>query len=119
MKWACVFLLAALPAGAEIVEIAWNAEGRFEREMQIAPGKFGELCGRLLEGQRVEWQFEAGAPLDFNIHHHVGKDVHYSEKRRALRQAQGRLEVRLEQDYCWMWTNPGAAGALLKVRLAR
>lgn len=109
----------ASPARAEIVEIVWGAEGRFEREMQIAPGKFGELCGRLLKGQRVEWRFEAGAPLDFNIHHHVGKDVHYSDRRSALREAAGRLDVALEQDYCWMWSNKGTAGTLLKVRLAR
>jgi hypothetical protein len=117
---ALVALSAPLsPLHAQIAEIAWDAAGRFEREMQVAPGKFGEVCGRLAKGQRVAWRFEAGAPLDFNIHHHIGQDVHYSENRRAQREAAGSLDVASEQDYCWMWSNKGAAPVVLRLSLTR
>ena len=44
---ALVLALAAMApsALADIVDIAWEADGRFERSVHVAPGKFAEICG--------------------------------------------------------------------------
>jgi len=108
-----------LSARAEIIDIAWSERGRFERLMTVAPGKFAEVCGKLAKGSAVAWRFEAGAPMNFNIHYHVGKDVHYPERRDALAGGSGQLQVQLDQDYCWMWTNKSAQPVALQLQLQR
>jgi hypothetical protein len=78
-----------------------------------------ELCGKLAAGQAVQWQYDSPAPLDFNIHYHVGKDVIYPAKLKATAAARDTLRVAVEQDYCWMWTNKGESPASLKATLQR
>lgn len=111
--------LAASAARSEVVDIAWGEQGRFERRLMVAPGKFAEVCGKLDKAASVAWHFEASGPLNFNIHYHEGKDVHYPERRDALASASGQLRVGLEQDYCWMWTNKTGKPVDLQVRLTR
>ena len=112
-------LAVASPVRADIIDIAWDASGRFERTVTVAPGKFAELCGKLPAGLKVRWDFEASAPLDFNVHYHVGKDVVFPSKMAATRKAKDVLDTRIEQDYCWMWSNKTSAAASLKVELQR
>ena len=95
-------ILCSTAARADIIDIAWNEQGRFERRVSVAPGKFAEVCGKLARADSVAWRFEASGPLNFNIHYHEGKDVRYPERRDALAGASGRLQVVLDQDYCWM-----------------
>ncbi len=108
-----------MAAHAEIVEIRWSGDGRFEHQTTVAPAKFVELCGKLPAALKVKWAFEAGAPLDFNIHYHVGKEVVYPAKLKAAAAAQDSLLTELEQDYCWMWTNQSKVAAALSVQLQR
>lgn len=123
----CLSFLAALallpaatsPARAELVEIAWSPEGRFEHRFEIGPGQFAELCGPLVQGQAVRWRFESAGPLDFNIHYHVGEDVRFPVQYKARANAGGTLAVALDQGYCWMWTNRAKQPRALRVRLAR
>jgi len=107
------------PAHAELVDIAWNASGEFQRSLNIAPGKFAELCGALKAGESVQWRFEAGDKLNFNIHFHEGKEVRYPARADQVKQSQGLLAVESAQDYCWMWTNKTAAAAGLEVHLQK
>ena len=95
----------AIDARAELVEIAWDNAGRFETAVSLAPGKFAEVCGKLAQGQSVAWSFKGDRPMNFNIHYHEGKQVVFAAKQDAAVDAQGKLDVRLSQDYCWMWTN--------------
>ncbi len=99
-------LVLALPASAhaELVDLKW-ADGTFSHKAGIAPKKFLEVCGKLKSGDAVAWQFKGGAPSDFNIHYHVGKDVSYPENRKDVTNADGTLSVPMDQDYCWMWSN--------------
>ncbi len=106
-------------ARADLVDIAWSAQGRFEHRMTVAPGKFAEVCGKLAKADSVAWRFEASGPLDFNVHYHEGKEVHYPERRKALAGASGQLRVALDQDYCWMWTNKSGQSVDLRLQLAR
>ncbi len=116
---AAALAAAAGPARAEIVDIAWGADGRFEHRFEVKAGKFAELCGKLDKGQSVRWRFESPQALHFNIHYHVGKDVVYPVQQAGTAQAEGQLAVALDQDYCWMWTNKSAQAATLLVKLAR
>ena len=95
----------AIDARAELVEIAWDNAGRFETAVSVAPGKFAEVCGKLAQGQSVAWSFKGDRPMNFNIHYHEGKQVVFAAKQDAAVDAQGKLDVSLSQDYCWMWTN--------------
>ena len=106
-------------ARAELIEIAWSAQQRFERSFDIAPGKFAEVCGPLAPGSNVSWTYEAATPLDFNIHYHLGKEVVFPEKRAATPRASGQLQVSASQDHCWMWTNKTVQSVGLRVQLAR
>jgi hypothetical protein len=65
----------AVSSYAEPIEIAWDGQGGFERQVRIAPKGFVELCGRLRPRDAVRWQFEADAATSFNIHFHEGKAV--------------------------------------------
>ena len=113
-------LTAALSqARADGVDIRWSADARFTHKTGIGPGKFVEVCGKLAAGQNVRWNFEAGAPLEFNIHYHQGKDVEYPAKLAAAARAEDTLQVKVAQDYCWMWSNKSAAPATLSVTLQR
>ncbi|MBP7159060.1 hypothetical protein [Caldimonas caldifontis] len=112
-------VLCSTAARADIIDIAWNEQGRFERRVSVAPGKFAEVCGKLARADSVAWRFDASGPLNFNIHYHEGKDVRYPERRDALAGASGRLQVALDQDYCWMWTNKSGQAVDLNVLLTR
>ncbi|HEY0858739.1 MAG TPA: hypothetical protein VGE16_16870 [Albitalea sp.] len=112
---------AALPfsAQAEMVPIAWDSAGRFVHEARVPPGKFVELCEKLPAGSSVQWSFEAGGPLNFNVHYHEGKQVQYPTRLDNAANGQGALKAAIDQDYCWMWSNKAAAEVLLKLRLER
>ena len=112
-------LWAGTLVAATLVDIRWSPEGRFVHQAPIAAGQFVEVCGKLAAGDRVRWRFTASAPLDFNIHYHVGKDVVYPVKQLQVSSAQAELPVSAPQDYCWMWTNKGSAPATWSVELAR
>lgn len=107
-------------AHAELVEIRWDASQRFEHRQSVAPGKFAEVCGSLTRGQAIAWSFKSDQPQDFNIHYHEGSSkVVYPEKRKQVAAAEGRLDVALDQGYCWMWSNKGERPAALQLSLQR
>lgn len=98
-------LLASVTARAEVTEIQWDANGRFDTQASLAPGKFAEICGKFAKGQSVVWVFKAEAPVNFNIHYHEGKKVEFPAKVDGAIAAEGKLAVSVDQDYCWMWSN--------------
>lgn len=109
-------LLAVTTVRAELVEIGWDASGSFERALDIAPGKFAELCGRLAKGQTIAWSFTSSMPLDFNIHLHEGSEVVFPARQNQTASLQGELRVPVDQDYCWMWENKtGGPGSVVVV----
>ena len=95
----------AIGARAELVAINWDNAGRFETAAGVAPGKFAEVCGPLdtrRTGQSVAWSFKANRPMNFNIHHHEGKQAVFVAKQDAAVDVQGKLDVSLSHDDCWM-----------------
>jgi hypothetical protein len=118
---AATALLAAAPALAadHIVDIAWNAQGAFRHGGNVAAGRFVELCGKLPRGAKVQWSFDAGAPVDFNIHFHRGKEVVMPAEAKQTTRGSDTLAVGVAEEYCWMWTNKTAAPLRLAVQLQR
>lgn len=112
-------MLGGATAQAAVVDITWNAEGRFEQRLDVAPGGFAELCGALDKGQAVAWRFDSSAELAFNVHYHLGNDVVYPVKNPGTSRADGRLVVDPSQTYCWMWSNKGKQPVRLQVELKR
>jgi hypothetical protein len=92
-------------AAAQVVDIAFDAEGRFAHQTTLAPKELLEICGKLPKGSRVAWSFEASAPLPFNIHVHQGKEVVYPARLEKAEKAQGLQTFDAEPAHCWMWTN--------------
>jgi hypothetical protein len=121
LSLALALALIAAPslAPAEIADIQWDAKGHHERRFDVAPAKFVELCGKLAAGAKVQWRFEAAAPLNFNVHYHVGEDVRFPARADQVKQSAGELEASVAQDYCWMWTNKTASPVALSVTLIR
>jgi len=114
---ASVFLMGS--AEATIIELKFPAGGEARYAQSIAPGKFLEVCGKLLKDQRVTWSFKADGKTDFNVHYHVGKEVVFPEKADGIASAQGELRVALDQDYCWMWSNKAASAVAVEAVLQR
>lgn len=79
-------------------------------DLAIAAGKAGEICLPLRAGDTLDWTFEANAPADFNLHHHVGKDVLMPVERNAVRTDRARHRADRANDWCLMWTAPRAQG---------
>lgn len=106
-------------AASHVVDIAWTGDGRFVYGASVAPGKFVEMCGKLAAGDAVQWRFESSAPLDFNVHFHIGKDVTFPAKSEQVARASGTLRVTVREDYCWMWTNRSTGAVRVDVELLR
>ena len=116
---AVALLSGPLVAAAAVVDIAFDPAGRFAHRAVVPPKKFVELCGKLSRDARVGWKFEAAAPLDFNVHYHVGDKVEFPEKRDAVTTLDGELLALSDQHYCWMWRNTGGAEVRMTVELVR
>lgn len=112
-------LLTGFDARADLLAIAWDGNDRFERSIEIRPGKFAEICGPLQRGQAIAWSFEADRPVQFNIHYHDGPKVVFPEKREARKNGLGTLAVEADQDFCWMWANRSDGPVALRLSLKR
>ncbi len=103
---------------AAIVDIKFDAEGRFSHEAEMAVGKTLELCGALKANVPVDWSFSNAAPLNFNIHFHKGDDVVYPVQQKGAVNLAQKFTPDAAQDYCWMWTNRNLQPVKLNVKLA-
>lgn len=85
----------------------------------IAAGKFDEHCLKIDAGRAVSYRFTASGPVDFNIHHHRGKDVLYPVRRDAVARAEGEFRAPASEDYCLMWTNKTQATVRVEGEIRR
>ena len=68
-------------------------------------------------GDRLDYDFTANQPVDFNIHYHEGRAVMSPLVRDKTLQDSGVFAPIIAQDYCLMW-EAGLAGALLDYRIS-
>ena len=102
---------------AEVISFKLEANPSFKTQVNIQPGKFSEVCGKLKKGNLIRWQFDSSAPLEFNIHYHEGKNVVFPYKMSAIKSGEEELLISLDQDYCWMWTNKSKEEVKLEMSL--
>ncbi len=103
---------------AAIVDIKFDAQGRFAHEVEMPVGKTVEVCGALKAGVAVDWSFKNTAPLNFNIHFHKGEAVSYPFQQKGASNLAQKFTPEIEQDYCWMWTNRNLEPVKLNVALS-
>jgi hypothetical protein len=119
---AALLSCAASQALANIVDIKWvpkDGASTYENTLKVPASKAVELCGDLKLKDTVAWRFAADAPLDFNVHYHLGKDATFVTLQRGERSADGTFTVAVEEAYCWMWTNRERKDVNVKVMLKR
>ena len=111
LAWA--LLLAVQPAVGQI------REPPASMETSLAPGAFDELCFELNSGESMRYSFDAGAPLDFNIHWHQGGVVSYPVRIPAVARLGSVLRSPKKEAYCLMWTNRSRTPVALRARIDR
>ena len=118
-----IFLVGAVVVAstthAEVIDIAWDGRGEFGKPVAVPAGGFAEFCGRLGPAQKIEWRFSGKAPVDFNIHYHVGERVEFPARSDGIAASDGILEARESQDYCWMWRNRSKEAITVDVALKK
>lgn len=99
-------LSLAMSAGAQTEE---------SKPTIIKPGKFAEKCMAVTAAQKLEYQFTASKPVNFNIHFHVGDAVYYPVKREKTTAEADRFQpTKAKEDYCLMWENKTSEDVELK-----
>jgi hypothetical protein len=78
----------------------------------LRPFQIHEECVKLEPGDRLDYTFNADAPLHFNIHYHEGNAVIMPVTRDKVASGTGRFEAIVAQEYCLMW-EAGATGTPL------
>ncbi len=71
----------------------------------IGPSKIHEDCVELTVNSTLNFSFKASSPVDFNIHYHEGKDIHYPLRKDKVSEFEGTFSPSKDQFYCFMWTN--------------
>lgn len=88
-----------------IVLAAANAKPSSTRmDVTLPPGKAHEVCAKIKSGDSVRWNFRSDTPVDFNLHHHIEKDVLMPIKKQAIASDEGAYKVDRTNDWCLMWT---------------
>jgi hypothetical protein len=95
-----IVLLVALPTAA-----APALFGGFA--LDVPARGFEEHCVKLVAGEGVHYRFRASGDVDFNIHYHRGKDVHYPVRVSASRGEDAVFSAPEADVYCLMWERKG------------
>jgi hypothetical protein len=72
---------------------------------QIKPAGIHEECVSAKSGQKINYSFYTSAPVDFNVHYHVGEKISYPLERSNVTTEDGTYVPDHEDIYCLMWTN--------------
>ena len=91
-------------------------EPRTATELPIAPYEFHEECAPLAAGDRIDYRFEAQAPVTFQIYYKEGITFVSPLSRDDVREFAGIFQVKADTRYCLQW-DAGQRGALLDYRI--
>jgi hypothetical protein len=84
--------------------------------MALAPYEIRDDCVRLAPGDRIDYTFEATAPVGFEIRYREGAAAIAPIVREFVRSDAGIYRAVLAREYCLAW-EAGPAGALVDYRL--
>jgi len=83
------------------------------KPVTIKPGKIHEKCMVLNAAQTLEYQFNASAKVNFNLHYHKGEAVYYPLKTDRTLGETGSYEAQVREEFCLMWENKTSADVML------
>jgi len=86
------------------------------QDVSVEPRGFAEPCLSMGRAERLEYQFDSTAELDFNIHYHAGENVFFPVDLKALTAQTGVFVAPAARTYCLMWTNKGDHPVQLQYR---
>ena len=109
-------LLAAMLLAACATDTLVVDEPRTATEHAIAPYEFHEECATLEAGDRIDYRFEAKAPVTFQIYYKEGITFISTVSRDDVRDAAGVFNVPVARRYCVRW-DAGQQGALVDFRI--
>ena len=89
---------------------------RTATEWPIAPYEFHEECATLQAGDRIDYRFEAQAPVAFQIYYKEGITFISTVSRDDVRESAGLFNVPAARRYCVRW-DAGRQGALVDFRI--
>ncbi|MFO1306351.1 MAG: hypothetical protein U1F54_21705 [Burkholderiales bacterium] len=109
-------LLAVLLAACATPDTLVMDEPRAASEFAIAPYEFHEECATMRPGDRIDYRFEAQAPVDFQVFYKEGVAHISTVNREGVREAAGVFTAPAARRYCVRW-DAGPQGALVDYRL--
>jgi hypothetical protein len=75
-----------------------------------------EECATMARGEKLDWRYESGAPIAFEVHYLEGGAVLSPVVRDGSSGDSGTFEAREPREYCVQW-EAGASGAIVSYRL--
>ena len=115
-RQAKVALLALALCGCASTPTITPGVPRVVPRVVIAPYGTHSECTRLARGDRLDYQYDSSAPLDFDIGYREGNDVLMPIVRGPSASASGTYETLIAHDYCMTW-EAGPPGAILRYRI--
>ena len=109
-------LLAVLLAACTTPDTLVMNESRAAEEYAIAPYEFHEECATMAPGDRIDYRFDAQAPVDFQVFYQEGAAYISTVNREGVREAAGVFTAPAARRYCVRW-DAGAQGALVDYKL--
>jgi hypothetical protein len=109
----CSLRLAALSASIALLAACASTPELPPRPLriEIQSGKIAEECFALAAEERIDYQFEATAGVDFNLHTHRGGEIVTPVDVKRTRAQAGIFASPRAEEYCMMWTNVSAIPA--------
>ena len=105
MKAVAIALLAAVLPLLPLPLMAQPA-GQAAKPVVLKPGKPYEKCFQLDAGQKIEYRFEAGKKINFELNYRVSAEQVYRPVKldRTLGES-GLFEAKSRNKYCLVWEN--------------
>ena len=91
-------------------------QARAATDFAIAPYEFHEECATLATGDKLDYRFEAKAPVTFQVYYKEGIAFISTVSREDVREGAGVFNVPAARRYCVRW-DAGRQGALLDYRI--
>ncbi|MFO1415122.1 MAG: hypothetical protein U1F10_14695 [Burkholderiales bacterium] len=112
---AAAFALALVAAGCAVEPVTPDAPRALD-DVEIAPYEVREECAQLAAGDRIDWRFEAKAPVTFNLYYLEGGAFLAPISRDDTTADAGVFLARDARRFCLRW-EAGRQGAVLTYRI--
>ena len=113
----CIFLLTACAGHQKHLHSeereTKDADKIMKKSITLKPSETYEECFELEMGQKLFYKFDSDKPVNFNVHFHVEKEIHYPVQQNGVTRHDGMIDPddkhfqrNTLKHYCLMWENP-------------